>query len=135
MNGLLIKTITVDPARNLADVGGQPLTGDIPLMLTQDSWLMMEAVGDRSMFPVITATEEPFLLVSDAVGALAGPLGLAATTDIGVAVVGNEAPHAITNPIWVRTGSNSWQAPGVAPFAQINDPSQDAHVGVLKTHN
>jgi hypothetical protein len=135
LNGRLLQTIRVDPARNLADVGGKPLTGTIPVTLTEDSWLMMEAVGDQPMFPVITATEEPFLLVSDAVGALAGPLGLAATTDIGVAVVGNEAPHAITNPIWVRVGSSNWQPPGVVPFDQINDPSQDPHVGVLKTHN
>jgi hypothetical protein len=135
VNGRLVQTVQVDPARNLADVGGKPLSGSLSVTLTQDSWLLMEAVGERPMFPVITGTEEPFLLISDAVGALAGPLGLAATTDIGIAVVGNTAPYALTNPIWVRVGSGTWQAPGVVPFAQINDPSQDAHVGVLKTHN
>jgi hypothetical protein len=69
------------------------------------------------------------------VGALAGPLGIAASTDISVVVVGNEAPHAITNPVWVRMSSGTWQPPGVAPFAMINDPTQDPHVGVLLTHN
>jgi hypothetical protein len=134
VNGLITQIVRVDPDRNLADRGGQPLIGTATLTLTKDSWIVLEAVGDRPMFPVVTATEEPFLLISDAVGALAGPLGIAASTDISVVVVGNEAPHAITNPIWVRLGA-TWQPPGVAPFAQIDDPSQDPHVGVLLTHN
>jgi hypothetical protein len=135
VNGLISQIIRVDPDRNLADRGGQPLTGMVTLTLTKDSWIVMEAVGGRPMFPVVTGTEEPFLLISDAVGALAGPLGIAASTDISVVVVGNEAPHALTNPIWVRLSSGTWQAPGVAPFAKINDPTQDPHVGVLLTHN
>ena len=44
-------------------------------------------------------------------------------------------PYALTNPIWVRVGSGPWQAPGVVPFSEMNDPSQDPHIGVLRTHN
>ena len=71
-----------------------------------------------------------------AVGALAGPLGIAATTDISAVVVGNPAPYALTNPVWIRTGDHkTWQPPGVVPWAEINSPTQDPQIGVLRSHN
>jgi len=139
VNGRMTQRILVDPDRNLADTAASPhgpLTGQIPLTLPRDSWIVLEAVGDRPMFPVVTGTEEPFLLVSDAVGALAGPLGIAATTDIGAVVVGNEQPYALTNPVWVQVSrSTSWRPPGVVPWKEINVPAQDPGVGVLRTRN
>ena len=137
VNGRLLHRIKVDPARNLADSAaapGGPINGQLPLMLKGDSWIVLEAVGDKPMFPVVTGTEEPFLLVSDAVGALAGPLGIAATTDIGAVVVGNEQPYALTNPVWVRR-SATWQPPGVVPWSELNVPEADPGVGVLRTRN
>ena len=137
VNGRLLHRIKVDPARNLADTAaapGGPINGQLPLALKVDSWIVLEAVGDKPMFPVVTGTEEPFLLVSDAVGALAGPLGIAATTDIGAVVVGNEQPYALTNPIWVRR-SAAWQPPGVVPWSELNVPEADPGVGVLRTRN
>jgi hypothetical protein len=128
--------IAVDPDRNLADRGGQPLVDTLSFTLDKDSWIVIEAVGNRSMFPIVTGTEEPFLQVSDAVGALAGPLGIAASTDIAAVVVGNEQPFAITNPVWVRVSrTGAWQPPGVVPYAEINDPAADPHVGVLRSRN
>lgn len=139
VNGRLLHRVRVDPDRNLADTAPAPqgpLTGQIPLLLSADAWIVLEAAGDRPMFPVITGTEEPFLLVSDAVGALAGPLGISVTTDIGAVVVGNEQPYAITNPIWIRTGtSDTFRPAGVVPWAEINVPEQDPGVGVLRTRN
>lgn len=88
------------------------------------------------MFPVVTGTEEPFLLVSDAIGALAGPLGISATTDIGAVVVGNPQPYALTNPIWVKIGRNGTFRPaGVVPWKDLNVPSQDPGIGVLRSRN
>jgi hypothetical protein len=135
LNGRLVQRIAVDPDRRLSDVGGTPLSGDVSMTLMGDSWIVLEAAGDRPMFPVVTATEEPFLLVSDAVGALAGALGIGASTDSSVVVVGNEQPYALTNPVWIKTTSDAWQKPGVVPFSERNDPSQDPHIGVLRTHN
>lgn len=139
VNGRMVQRILVDPNRNLADnaaAPGGPVTGQLPLMMTKDSWIVMEAVGDRPMFPVVTGTEEPFLLVSDAVGALAGPLGIAATTDIGAVVVGNPQPYALTNPIWIQVSrSSAWKPPGVVPWKDVNVPAQDPGVGVLRTRN
>lgn len=139
VNGRLVQRIPVDPGRNLADTApgpGGPLSGSLTLTLSAHSWVVLEAAGDRPMFPVVTGTEEPFLLVSDAVGALAGPLGIATTTDIGAVVVGNPQPYAITNPVWIRVGSDDkWQPPGVVPWREINTPEQDPHVGVLRTRN
>ncbi len=139
LNGRLIQKIPVDPNRNLADTAPAPLgpiNGQLPLTLSGDSWIVLEAAGDRPMFPVVTGTEEPFLLVSDAVGALAGPLGIAATTDIGAVVVGNEQPLALTNPVWIRTHADGdWQAPGVVPWNEVNVPEQDPQIGVLRTRN
>ena len=135
----MVQRILVDPNRNLADnaaAPGGPVIGQLPLTLAKDSWIVMEAVGDRPMFPVVTGTEEPFLLVSDAVGALAGPLGIAATTDIGAVVVGNEQPYALTNPIWIQVSrSSAWKPPGVVPWKDVNVPAQDPGVGVLRTRN
>ena len=48
VNGRLAQRIDVDPSRNLAmnaPAGGGPLSGEIPLKLTQDSWIVLEAVG------------------------------------------------------------------------------------------
>lgn len=139
VNGRLQQKIAVDPNRSLAQTAAPPqgpLVGQIPLALPRDAWIVLEAVGEKPMFPVITGTEEPFLLVSDAVGALAGPLGIAATTDISAVVVGNPAPYALTNPVWVRTGDNvKWQPPGVVPWTEINTAAQDPQVGVLRSRN
>lgn len=140
VNGRLVKRVPVDPDRDLSEAGrsrgGGPFTGQLALALGADSWIVLEAAGSRPMFPVVTGTEEPFLLVSDAVGALAGPLGIAATTDIGAVVVGNEQPYALTNPVWVHTISPTlWQSPGVVPWAERNVPEQDPGVGVLRSHN
>jgi hypothetical protein len=138
VNGRLTQVIPVDADRNLADTApapGGPVVGQIPLSLTQDSWIVLEAAGDRPMFPVITGTEEPFLLISDAVGALASAIGLPPTTDVGAVVIGNEQPFALTNPVWVRLGAPPWQPPGVVPFVERNDPAQDPHIGVLRTRN
>ena len=135
LNGRRVARIDVDPDRNLADVGGMPLTGEVPITVERDSWIVLEAVGDRPMFPMVCGTEEPFLLVSDAVGALAGALGLSATTDIGAVVVGNERPYALTNPVWLKTTEGEWNPPGVVPFQEINVPEQDPQMGVLPTRN
>jgi hypothetical protein len=139
VNGRMVQRILVDPDRSLADTAlppHGPVSGQLMLTLPRDSWIVLEAVGDRPMFPVVTGTEEPFLLVSDAVGALAGPLGIAATTDIGAVVVGNEQPYALTNPVWVQVGrGTSWRPPGVVPWKELNVPAQDPGVGVLRTRN
>jgi hypothetical protein len=139
VNGRLLRRIPVDPNRDLSELargGGGPLTGQVALTLSADSWIVLEAVGSKPMFPVVTGTEEPFLLVADAVGALAGPLGIGATTDIGAVVVGNVQPYALTNPIWVHKISASlWQSPGVVPWAERNVPEQDPGTGVLRTQN
>jgi hypothetical protein len=139
VNGRMVQRILVDPDRSLADTAlppHGPVSGQLTLTLPRDSWIVLEAVGDRPMFPVVTGTEEPFLLVSDAVGALAGPLGIAATTDIGAVVVGNEQPYALTNPVWVQVGrGTSWRPPGVVPWKELNVPAQDPGVGVLRTRN
>jgi hypothetical protein len=142
VNGRLIQKVKIDPDRNLADSAADgsgtrgPVSGQLALTLMRDSWIVLEAVGDKPMFPVVTGTEEPFLLVSDAVGALAGPLGIPVTTDIGAVVVGNEQPYALTNPVWVRVqGGPAWQPPGVVPWNELNTPDVDPGVGVLRTRN
>ena len=137
-NGRLIERIPIDPKRNLADTAAAPngpFTRQLTVNVDKDSWFVLEAVGEKAMFPVITGTEEPFLLVSDAVGALAGALGLSVTTDIGAVVVGNPPPYALTNPIWVKTTDGEFQPPGVVPFDEINVPSQDPKVGVMRSRN
>jgi len=133
VNGKLLadKTVSVDPNRDLAN---SPLDGQVLLSLDKDAWIVLDALGDKPMWPMVTGTEEPFLLISDAIGSLAGPLGIGGGINTNEMVVGNVRPYAITNPIWVRLGA-TWKAPGILPLKELNDPSQYTGIGAFKDRN
>ena len=101
----------------LAEKGGMPV----------DSWFVVEAIGYDSMFPVIRPLEVPPLLLTDAIGSLAGPLGLGAD-EFGALRPPEVFPvtaYAITNPVWVSRTKDPWQAPGLPPFEQMIGPVND----------
>ncbi|NVL78531.1 hypothetical protein HWN78_26510, partial [Escherichia coli] len=79
-NGTIAKVVTVDPNRDLArdalvDVVDLDLAKDASGAFV-DSWFVVEAIGYRSMFPVIKPHEVPPVLLTEAIAVLAGPLGL-----------------------------------------------------------
>lgn len=66
------------------------------------SFIVVEAIGDESMWPVHTGYEVPSLEISDAVGVIGGAFGFGATygkyKPVQRQIV---TPYAFTNPIWV----------------------------------
>jgi hypothetical protein len=85
------------------------------LLLDKDSWIVAEVEGDGSMFPVIAPLEVPPVQITDAVGALAGPLGFGGSEvgDLMPSMTRVVTPYAITNPIWVDQGDAGFVAPGI----------------------
>jgi hypothetical protein len=130
-NGTLAKVISVSPSRNLAEL---PLTDVVELDLAKDalggfidSWFVVEAIGYRSMFPVIKPLEIPPVLLTDAVASLAGPLGLG-SDEFGALRPPETFPitaWAMTNPVWVTHGSGPFQPPGPVPIDVQSRPEND----------
>lgn len=127
-NGTIASVIEIDPDRDLStSPAGDTLA--LPLAANSvgapiDSWFVLEAIGYRSMFPVVRPLELPPLLISDAVSSLAGPLGLSSSPfgALQPLKVFPTTAFAITNPIWVKLGSGEWQPPGIVPFDVLNKP-------------
>jgi len=95
-NGELVHTwdVTMD---------GTVWEGDTQLLILQDTWYVLEVKGNRSLFPVVSPLELPPILLTDAVGALAGAFGLtSAVDDIGPSLTHIVTAYAITNPVYVN---------------------------------
>lgn len=90
------------------------------LVLDRDAWVVVEVVGDGSMFPVVRPVDIPPVLLGDAFSTLAGPLGFgeSAFGEIEPSRVGVFTPIALTNPVWIDTDGDAdgdgaaWEAPG-----------------------
>ena len=85
----------------------------------EDAWYVVEVSGRASLFPVVTPVEKPPVLLTDAVGALAGPLGFGGggLGDLKPAETHITTPYAITNPIWVDATGDGYTQP--APIARV----------------
>jgi hypothetical protein len=83
--------------------------------LPRDSWFVVEVTGRESMFPVVAPLEIPPVALSDAVGALSGPLGFGSTElgDLMPSMTRVVTAYAITNPIWVDSDGAGFEAPGL----------------------
>ena len=125
-NGTIAHTMLVAPGRNLAT---NPINETIELELDKDgetlkdSWFVVEAVGFDNMFPAVRPLEIPPLLLLDAVGALAGPLGFGQDEFGALRPPETFAvtPYAITNPVWVTRTDAAFEAPGIVPLDELND--------------
>jgi hypothetical protein len=137
-NGTIAKVIPVDPNRDLAK---DPLLDVVDLDLAVDakkafidSWFVVEAIGYKSMFPVIKPQEIPPVLLTEAIAVLAGPLGLG-SDEFGALRPPDVFPitaWAMTNPVWVTHGNGAFQPPGIVPIdvqsRPENDPKMQAFV-------
>lgn len=110
VNGEVIETVPVSLAEGRFEHG-------TALQLDKDSWVVVEVTGSESLFPVISPLEVPPVLISDAVGALAEPLGFGASAlgDLQPSMTRRVTAYALTNPIWVDQGEQGFTAPGLAP--------------------
>ncbi|MEE2645226.1 MAG: CehA/McbA family metallohydrolase [Myxococcota bacterium] len=85
--------------------------------IERDSWIVADVRGDRSMFPVAQPVDLPPILLNEAFGTIAGPLGLdgGPLEELQPSMTGPFTPYALTNPIWLKVGEGEWSAPGVLP--------------------
>jgi hypothetical protein len=125
-NGLVLSsaTIEVDPDR---DLSADPLNQTLELEVAIDddgeyidTWVALEAIGYRSLFPVVWPYEKPSAQISDAVGTIAEPLGFDNEFgDLGPALTFPVAAYAVTNPTWIIVEGDAFTPPGVAPTRLI----------------
>jgi len=130
-NGVIAHVIDVDQDRDLA---AQPLVDTIDVDLAKnaagaaiDSWFVLEAIGYRSLYPVVRPEEVPRVLLTEAVATLAGPLGLGSDEfgDLRPPEWFPVTSYAITNPAWVTTTGDKFQPPGVVPIEVLDRPEND----------
>ncbi|HEY0988790.1 MAG TPA: hypothetical protein VGD80_17105, partial [Kofleriaceae bacterium] len=84
------------------------------LELRVDSWIVAEATGSGSMFPVVSPVEFPPLDATVIIKALSVGLDLSAlplTSKLKPSSLHVATPYAITNPIWVDVDGNGWTPP------------------------
>ena len=85
--------------------------------LSQDTWFIAQVRGDRSMFPVAPPIDLPPVLLNEAFGTIAGPLGLGGGPfdEIAPSIISPFTPLALSNPIWVDLAGDGFDAPGALP--------------------
>lgn len=82
--------------------------------LERDAWVVVEIIGDDSMFPVITPNELPAIQVSDALGSIGGAFGfdLNPFGNLSPSQVTLSTPYAFSNPIFIDVdGNGAYDAP------------------------
>lgn len=124
-NGLLVHSEWLPEGRDLATSPYQTSL-ELPLDVDgegtpKDSWFVVQVIGYESLFPAVLPLEEPPLNLTDAVGSLAGPLGLGGDDgELAPSLVFQVTPLAITNAIFVRTQADrAWEAPGLTPATAL----------------
>ncbi len=111
VNGVAVETIR----RERAELAN--LTVNVPMPAGRDSWIIVEARGDRSMWPVVTPLEVPSIQLKDAVGTLAGAFNIELDPfeNLRPDRVMVIKPYAFTNPIFVDVDGNGlYDAPNAA---------------------
>lgn len=109
LNGTSVKDFDGDRS-SLAE-----LEADVPI--TRDSWIVVEARGAKSMWPVVTPLEVPSVQIGDAVGGIASAFGINLNPfgNLQPNRVGTVKPYAFTNPVYVDfDGDGQFKGPGVS---------------------
>ncbi len=122
-----------DVAAELAVPAGQAhdFSADVPLGIDADTWVVAEAAGDASMFPVVPPQEFGPLNVDQVINALGAGLNLG-----GLSPAGNLRPDrtfrvtpiGLTNPIWLDRDANGRFDPPLGPIARTSKPAGVADV-------
>lgn len=102
----------------------------VHLNLARDSWVVAEATGADSMFPVLTATEFTPLDATVIIKALAAGLDLSSlplTSNLRPSPIHVMTPYAITNPIWIDVDGKGWSPPK-PPLARTSMPVGSTNV-------
>jgi hypothetical protein len=111
----------------------------------RDSWVIVEARGEKSMWPVVTPLEIPSLQITDAVGSLASSLGVDLNPfgNLQPKKRGIVTPYGFTNPVFVdadgdgqytgsRQGSRALRTPVDGLHLRVRNPKAKEIPLVLK---
>ena len=125
-NGAPIETFKVD----LSDPAVRLFEWSTTLTLDRDTWFVAQVSGDVSMFPVAPPIDLPPVLLNEAFGTIAGPLGFggSAIDEVAPSQTGTFKPLALSNPTWVDLDGEGFDPPGVTAqicegFFVIPDPT------------
>jgi hypothetical protein len=126
VNGELVDSFAV-AAKARACVGRNPAYCDtlvdslgsfgLHVDIAKDSWVVFEAIGEKSMWPVLTPLEIPSLQVADAVGGIAGAFGISLNPfgNLQPNRVTVAYPYAFTNPIFIDAdGDGAFRGTGTS---------------------
>jgi len=95
----VLEVITLGPERDVLRLDVTKRYTGIP----DNSFIMVEARGDESMWPVFTPYEVPSLEISDAVGVIGSSFGFGATFGKYKPTMKQTVqPYGFTNPVWVN---------------------------------
>ena len=117
-NGLLADKVMIDEDRDLvADPFEQTMTVEMAKDDSGnyvDSWFLVEVIGYRSYFPVVRPLELKPLLITDAIGSLAGAFGFGGNefADLKPSMTHLVTSYALTNPTWVTLTEGEFTPPG-----------------------
>jgi len=118
-NGEIIDVITV-PERYRTSTEPRDISFKRTYIFEEDVFLVAEATGSDSLFPVVTPEEDPPSNISDALDGIVGGLGVGDSFGSGDGITGPGflqivTPYALTNPIWLDIdASGFFDAPGPA---------------------
>lgn len=88
---------------------------------TQDSWYVVIASGEGSLFPLFSPVEVPSLelqdIVVEAVGAVIEDTSLLGEL-VPIPTAHPIYPYALTNPIWIDLDGNGFDAPGIPAWQE-----------------
>lgn len=120
VNGDVFRRIPVEDRRDLTE---RCCATAVELHVPTDAWVVVAAEGDESMFPFVTPLEQPPLAISDALSAIAGPLGLGddGLGNLRPAAVHPATPFAMTNPIWIDRDGGTHNGPDGVSFGRGRD--------------
>jgi hypothetical protein len=110
------KQLTSIPVDNTTMLAIPPQT----IAASKDTWVVIEASGDKTMWPVLTPLEIPPIQISDALNDIGGAFGINFNPygNLQPARVFPVYPYGFTNPIYIDAdGDNAFTAPGVAQQA------------------
>lgn len=104
------------PVITLPDDASEDFTAEVTLTLMNDTVLVAEVYGDKSLFPIVTPNEEQPANVAQLVSGFTSSLASAIPKIDGQespSIVQYVTPYALTNPIWVDIdGNGEFDAPG-----------------------
>ena len=128
-NGTLIQEWNRDRTDALT---GEPWWLETTIQPDQDSWYVVIASGEDSLYPLFTPVEIPPVELEDVVTEAVGAV-LDDTSLLGYSVENPKTfdivPYALTNPIWVDIDGDGFDAPGVPAWQIAPEPPEAGEDG------